>query len=110
MEAISFSSQCGLVTTWRDPELSHKGPAHMTLIREARHERGFGRRPARCEVPPSEFDSQLYEISVRRCANFAEESAQKLKPAHVGQRCELGERCRDFRRGIQPADGPCDRG
>ena len=84
MEAISFSSQCGLVTTRRDPELSHKGPAHMTLIREARHERGFGRRPARCKVPPSEFDAELYEISVGRCANFAEESAQKLKPAHVG--------------------------
>ena len=71
MEAISFSSQCGLVTTWRDPELSHKGPAHMTLIREARHERGFGRRPTRCEVPSSKFDPELNKISVRRYTNFA---------------------------------------
>src|ERR1700730_9236682 len=88
-----LSSQCGLVTTWRDPKLSHKGAAHVTLIREARHERGFGRRPAGWEVPAREFRSELYEISVRRCANFAEESAQQLKPAHVGQRRELGERC-----------------
>jgi hypothetical protein len=56
----------------------------MTLIREARHERGFGRRPTQREVPPNKFDSELYKISVWRCANFAEESAQKLKPAHVG--------------------------
>jgi hypothetical protein len=56
----------------------------MTLIREARHERGFGRRPTQREVPSNKFDSELYKISVRRCANFAEESAQKLKPAHAG--------------------------
>ena len=72
----------------------------MTLIREAGHERGFGRRSARCEVPPRKFDSELYEIGVRRCANFAEESAQKRKPAYVGERRELSERCRDFRRGL----------
>jgi hypothetical protein len=42
-QQLSYSSQCCLVTTWRDPKLSHKGPAHMTLIREARYERGFGK-------------------------------------------------------------------
>jgi len=56
----------------------------MTLIREARYERGFGRRSAQGEVPPSKFNPELDKISVRRCANLAEESAQKLKPAHVG--------------------------
>jgi hypothetical protein len=43
----------------------------MTLIREARYERGFGRRSAQGEVPPSKFDPELNKISVRRYTNFA---------------------------------------
>jgi hypothetical protein len=42
--AIGRSSDRGL--TWSDSELPREGAGHMTLVREARHERGFGRRSA----------------------------------------------------------------
>jgi len=79
--AINFSRDCSLIAAWCDSKLAHEGARHMTLVCKPRHQCGIGRRPACGKVPPGKPHSELDEIGVRRCANFAKEPAHELKTA-----------------------------
>ena len=56
----------------------------MALIREAAGECGFGKAGAGGNHLAGELNSALDEIGMRRCADFAEESPQKLKATDAG--------------------------
>jgi len=77
------SGDCSLVPPWRDAELPDEGTCHMALVSETRQKCSIYRGPTCGQQPPDETHSALDQISMRRCPNFAGETAQELEPAHA---------------------------
>src|SRR5262245_56836729 len=71
LERNCSSGNRSLIAPWCYGELSDEGARHVALVREARKQRGVGRRPALGQVPPHQAHSALNEIGMRRCPHVA---------------------------------------